>query len=402
MAKVANELDLTQVKLKLASNKKIWEQILLRFTPEQEKIAKKLLENTSVNCHIFAGSLAFRIGKSSIKTVGGYASGLKASFANGKTAKDVFLTAKYDAKSFTFTKDNFVIALAFFFLYNDFNRVKTESDKTEQAETEQILTTQTALDKIIKQRGGCHLMIGKSVYQVDGFHQIGGRPKADAYFSFKGKTVVWVSLKKGSFAGNFQQYGGIQDLGIKGTEFQQYPDIVKFVNKVTKVFESFGLKKDGQGRYDFNNFKKGSNFGAILTDPLTACKVIFGKDFGGNFGENNVNITIDGDIVFKPVSGKTNVYEIDGTFHASINPKETGKQVSSMKFDPTDVYSPVMLLVKSEAQGLNNLGFSNVRFYIWPNNSIAGGYAKNLDSIIKTLQGGNKELIKGLRDQMVK
>ena len=94
MAKVANELDLAQVKLKLTSNKKIWEQILLRFTPEQEKIAKKLLENTSVNCHIFAGSLAFRIGKSSIKTVTGYPSGLKASFANGKTAKDIFLTAK--------------------------------------------------------------------------------------------------------------------------------------------------------------------------------------------------------------------------------------------------------------------------------------------------------------------
>lgn len=402
MAKVANELDLASVKSKLSSNKKVWDQIFLRFTPDQQKIAKKLLDTTSVNCHIFAGSLAFRVGKSSVKSIAGYPSGFKASFPTTKTAKDMFLTAKYEAKSFSFTKDSFVLAMAFYFLYKSFDRVKTESDKTEQAETEQVASTQSALDKLIKQRNGCHLKVGNSIYQVDAFSQIGGRPKADAYFSYKGKPVVWVSLKKGAFPGNFQQYGGIQDLGIKGTDFNQYPDIVEFAKKVTKIFKTFGLKPDGQGRYDFNNFKKGSNFGGILTDPHTACKVIFGKDFGGTFGENNVNVTIDGDIVFKPVKGKTNVYELDGTFHASVNPKELGKTATSMKFSPNDIYSPVMLLVKSEAQGLNNLGFSNVRFYIWPNNTIASGYATNLNNIVKTIDGGNKILIKQLKQSMVK
>ena len=194
MAKVSNELDLSAVQRKLKSNYKTWSEIFSRFSKEQHKAIDSLVKNKSVVCCIFAGSVAFRIGKSSIKSVSGYGSGFKGSFNGSDNAKATFIDKQYSASGFQLSKNNFVIAAAFYFLYNEFSRVKTESDKTEAAEGEQVLATQAAMKEILGKDGSVHIKIGKHIYQVDKFEQIGGRPKADALFSFKGTPVVWVSL----------------------------------------------------------------------------------------------------------------------------------------------------------------------------------------------------------------
>ena len=408
MAKQANELDLSVVKRKLSNltAKQNWEKIFNSLTPTHSKYLQVLSTNKSVNCHIFSGSIAFRIGKSSVKSLQDYPTGLKGGIPSGKNCNDVFLNTHYSS-ALNVTKDKFIIVAAHYFILNHFDRVKTESDKTEAAETEQVIKTQDKLKQIIKEFGEIRLKIGDNIYQVDKFDQVSGRPKADAVFSFKGKPVVFLSLKKGSKPANFQQYGGIGDLDIKGADVSQYPVIKSFTESIDKIFEAFDIKKNVTNKYDFNYFEKGAYFGQIVSDPIIGCKVMFGKDFGTNangsqvFGVNNCNATIDGDIIFRNVNKTLNTFELDGEYHISINPYEY-KKVKLPVFNENDIYSPVMFFAKSESQGLNQLGYENVRFNIWPKNEVATRSIMNFKEIMAAINSRDTRKINDLRSKYVK
>lgn len=408
MAKQANELDLSTVKRKILNKttKQSWDKIFSSLTPSQTKYLNILSSNKSVNCHIFSGSIAFRIGKSSVKSLQDYPMGLKGGIPSGKTATDIFINTPHSS-TMQVTKDKFVLVAAYYFLYNHFDRVKTESDKTEAAETEQVIKTQDKLKEVIKEFGEIRLKIGDNLYQVDKFEQVSGRPKADAVFSFKGTPVIFVSLKKGSKPANFQQYGGLTDLQITGSNASEYPDITKFMQQIDKIFNAFDVKKNEAGKYDFNVFEKGAYFGQLVTDPMTGCKVIFGKDFATNangnkvFGLNNCNVTIDGDIVFTKVGKTLNTYELGGQYHVSINPYET-KPVRLPVFNENDMYSPVLFLAKSESQGLSQLGYDNVRFNIWPKNEAASKGISNLNELMLAINSGNKRKISELKGKYLK
>lgn len=403
MAKQANELDLSVVKRKISNktSSQTWDKIFNSLSPVQLKYLETLSNNKSVNCHIFSGSIAFRIGKSSVKSLQDYPTGLKGGIPSGKTAIDVFTNTQYSS-TMSVTKDKFILVAAYYFLYNHFDRVKTESDKTEAAETEQVIKTQDKLKEAIKEYGDVRLKIGDNIYQIDKFEQVAGRPKADAVFSFKGKPVIFVSLKKGSKPANFQQYGGLTDLQITGSDFRAYPDIEKFVSQIDNIFKAFDIQKNDAGKYDFNVFEKGAYFGKLVADSMTGCKVIFGKDFGNNkFGLNNCNITIDGDIRFNKIGKTLNTYELDGQYHISVNPYEN-KPVKMPQFNPDDIYSPVLFLAKSESQGLSQLGYDNVRFNIWPKNEAASKGIANLNELTQAIASGNKRKISELKDKYLK
>ena len=87
-------------------------------------------------------------------------------------------------------------------------------------------------------------------------------------FKYKKENVVFVSHKKGSKPGDFQQYGGFSsDLGIKDRkDASKYKAIETFLKKVDEVMEGLGVKKDSQKIYDFNKLKKGSNFADLIND----------------------------------------------------------------------------------------------------------------------------------------
>ena len=61
-----------------------------------------------------------------------------------------------------------------------------------------------------------------------------------------------------------------------------------------------------------------------------------------------------------------------------------------------------MFLIKSEQQGLNQAGFSNVRAVIWPNNKVTSGYAKKFAEILSAIRSKNINKITEYRNQMVK
>jgi hypothetical protein len=400
MSKFENELNLDTAR-KIVLKKKDLVNAEIGADKALIKAIDKLVDNTDVKCYIFAKSIAFRVGKSSVKSISGYGSGFKASFTGGKQAKDVFKSTM----SFGTSKNDKVLLAACYFLIEHPDRVLSESDKTEAVESEQVVQTQRKLKLLIKEYGSVHLKIGDYNFEVDDFSQVSGRPKADMVFSFNDKPVVFVSHKKGSKPGDFQQYGGFSlDLNIKTeSDIEKYPLIKKFVNDVRSIFIGFNLKKDDNDRYDFNNLVKGSNFARLLDDENMANTVMFGKDFSTNkVGLDNCSILIDGDIVFKPVKNKgLNVFELDGSYHRTINPCLLKKK-PTFKLDATDIYAPVMFLIKSEQQGLNQGGFSNVRAVIWPNNKVAQSYCKKLDETLKVIKSKNTSSIATLRKEMVK
>ena len=156
MAKFENELDLAAAKRSVTKVKvKLLE--LFSSTPDLVKISKALSDSDKVTCYIFSKSVAFRIGKSSVKSIPGFSAGFKTSFTKG-TAKSVYDPFNIPSN---ITKESMVILVSAYWLLMHSDRVKAESDATEAVETEQVVQTKVALKKLIKEYGSVQLKVGK-------------------------------------------------------------------------------------------------------------------------------------------------------------------------------------------------------------------------------------------------
>lgn len=400
MAKFENELDIVAAQRSVT---KVKTKLLEVFVanPELAKLSNVLSDNSAVTCYIFSKSVAFRIGKSSVKSIPGFSTGFKTSFTKGsaKAVYDPFIIPS------NISKENMVVLVSAHWLLKYPDRVKSESDKTEAVESEQVVQTKDALKKLIKEYGSVRLKVGDHVYEVDDFDQVSGRPKADMVFKYKKENVVFVSHKKGSKPGDFQQYGGFSsDLGIKDRkDAAKYKAIETFLKKVDEVMEALGVKKDSQKRYDFNKLKKGSNFADLINDESVANTVMFGKDYkSGKVGLDNCSILIDGDIGFIPVKNKSlNVFELKGSYHTTVNPALL-KSKKPFNLKELGIYAPAMFLIKSEQQGLNQAGYANVRAVIWPNNAVVQGYTKKFNDIYKAIKSNDKTRITQIKKELLK
>lgn len=318
----------------------------------------------------FGKSVAFRVGLNSIKDikaegVTGLPTGFKTAFSDEFTNEFLKLLSNPGI----INKHKLVILAAGYYLLLRRNDVSTEVDKSIQAETAQIIQTSSELTQLKRNGDSITIKMGKETYKVDEFKKIPGTPKADAAFYFQNKPVIYLSLKKGSGPANFQQYGGwAGDLGIKTRhDVRGKPVFEDFVSRVENIFTNLGLVPDQNGRFNFNDLKKGSYFGNPIVNEYVGYKVKFGKDYSpsSSFGINNVHALIDGDIKFKYEQG---YYTLNGQYHFELNPNlETNKNLNSQD----EPYKPIMMVYKSEGQGLNQGGFSNARAAIWPNNRVA-------------------------------
>lgn len=320
----------------------------------------------------FGKSITFRVGASSIKDIklpgiNGLTDGFKTKL------KDDFVSdflQIINSGTTSLNKHKLVVLAAGYYILFKRNLVSNEADKSIKAELSQIIQTSTELSQLKRSGNAIILKLGKETYKIDEFKKILGTPKADAAFYYQNKPVVYLSLKKGSGPGNFQQYGGwAGDLGIKTRyDVKGKPIFESFVTRVENIFANLGLVPDQNGRFNFNDLKKGSYFGEPVTNSLTEYKVKFGKDYTpySPYGINNVHALIDGDIKFKFVQDH---YTLDGQYHFELNPNLETTTITR----PTneEVYKPVLIVYKSESQGLNQGGFSNARAAVWPNNRVA-------------------------------
>ena len=355
----------------------------------------------NLNVTIFPKSFAFRVGTSSRNVISSYPTGFKGDLKDQRQFLQLITRMKSNKNDVRLTDIEFKSLVLLYFLLYQPNKIKYGEDTSLQAETATISQTVNKMRSIMSDRDFLYIEVGKEKYTVDDFKKVSGVPKADAAFYFKNQPVLFCSLKNGGSPGNFQQYGGWPvDLSIKSREdVRREPTLEKFVSRVENIFKGLGLKPSIDGKFDFNNLKKGTNFAEYLDDANLAYKVIYGKDYGStNYGINNVQILLDGDIIFKP---SNSYFTLEGSFHTDLNPK-IAKRTQTFKIDPNSIYAPVMLLAKSESQGLNQAGFKNVRAYVFPNNKVAKTYMEKTKRIEEILKRGNKDEVARLKQEITK
>jgi hypothetical protein len=138
------------------------------------------------------------------------------------------------------------------------------------------------------------LRVGNKIFDVEGVRktlkinnlepdvqEIKGMPKSDFEFYDKnGKSVVFISHKKGGGPGAFQQYGGISKL-LNNSIIRMY------IQKLEEVVFA------DTGGYDF---KSGIGYYQIIKDIELCKKSIYGLNYGqSTYGINNCNIVYQGE-----------------------------------------------------------------------------------------------------------
>jgi len=325
--------------------------------------------------YIFSKSIAYRIGKGSIKSISGFKDGFKHSFKNSND--EIFNPELFKSSS----KLGKVVRFALLIALKYPSSILTEEDKSEKQETEETIRTISSIKKLLDNLGKDHILIrlGRSDYKIDGFRQIDGRPKADMAFTYKGEDQIYVSHKLGRGPGDFQQYGGLSsDLGYlknkRESQFVKEPSrsyIKQFLENIDLILEKvYNLKPDSKGMFDLKKTPRGTNFAQVIENDTVAGLVMFGKNYGSkDLGLDNVHILIDGNIEFKLI--ESGVYKLDGTYHSMINPTVIG---SNDKFPKKAPYQPMLFVMRSESQGLKQGGFLNARAVIWPRNKVVEKY----------------------------
>lgn len=131
-----------------------------------------------------------------------------------------------------------------------------------------------------------------------------GFPKSDFnLIDTSNKPVVFISHKKASRKGakpsDFIRWGGF-------TEYKDYPDVKQFISKLQEFLQENNLER----------MPNATNFIKEITSDELAKKLVYGSDFGKEFGINNVQIAIQGEVILKKV--KDGVYQLTGQ-HQYLN-----------------------------------------------------------------------------------
>ena len=218
-----------------------------------------------------------------------------------------------------FTIDDFnTVAKKFNFLWTDiFKGSFSKRGAGLDDEFKQVNT----INKFIEDHGDGYFMTipirnsdGKTVYALSA-KKIPKTPKADiAIYGFdtkpsennfndEVKPVIWISLKKGKKPTDFSQYGGISSAETKNASQKAKETIYNFIVGYKILFTD----NDGymiQPIYDVSSNE--------IDDSLFRYS-IYGRDaYKNEFGENNVNFIIQGDITLNKKNNE--VYELGGAF----------------------------------------------------------------------------------------
>lgn len=143
-----------------------------------------------------------------------------------------------------------------------------------EKEEGQIISLDSAIKEHLGGRPFVKLAVGTRVVNAAGAKKVPGTAKADAEIvDDQGNPVAWISLKDGSAPRNFGQWGGVDYLGSN-------PEVADFINKIKAVFG--------------NTFPNGPTYGVEIKDPHLKALTVFGKDYGGVPGRNNVDLVLQG------------------------------------------------------------------------------------------------------------
>ena len=120
------------------------------------------------------------------------------------------------------------------------------------------------------------------VYALTSSPKIRGvAPKGDVTFlNAKRKPVAWISLKKaGKSASDFNQWSGISSQS--GSRISTHPEVVQFVKDIIAL-------------YPDKVIPNATNIQRKIKDRTLKMAAVYGSDFGGSRGLNNVNLVVRG------------------------------------------------------------------------------------------------------------
>lgn len=173
---------------------------------------------------------------------------------------------------------------------------------------------------------GLDIMLGKRlVKDIVRIESTPGVPKADFHFIDKDEREVgWISHKAGKSPKDFQQYGGVTHPVL----FQS-KDVQKFID------DMIALRPDG--------LKPGESFWREIKDNKLIRKAVWGVDWGGKRGRNNVDEFHQGPM---KLSKKKNIWVITSE-HYLVNSEIPGGEY--------DAYLMARYTSERDAFGLQNV-----------------------------------------------
>jgi len=131
---------------------------------------------------------------------------------------------------------------------------------------------------------------------------LGREAKSDFNIISTAGDEIFISHKKAGGAEAFQQYGGLSSKA--GRKIETHREVLSFLRKTTSYIEDNKLI---QPIYSY-----------IQSDDLINMAV-FGHDYGGPFGIDNVTIIGQGQAIIKALNRDDNLYELNFTNHLVHN-----------------------------------------------------------------------------------
>lgn len=201
-------------------------------------------------------------------------------------------------------------------LYKD-SEFSGRTQATTAKEDAEVVSLNNQLSKIKDKLGDdfIPLKVGNNVYQVTSCESTPGTPKCDFHFVTPSGYGGHVSHKAGVGPRGFQQWSGTSQR-VEPTIFS-HPETQAFISTLKEMFP--------------NGMPGGTTVGRMIKDDNLKNLAVYGNGFGGSMGENNVDITMQGNLRIEK-SGFN--YVLNSTGHKLKN----GDRI-------TGTYEPIFLAV---------------------------------------------------------
>jgi hypothetical protein len=138
-----------------------------------------------------------------------------------------------------------------------------------------------------------NIKVGNDIYEnIIGAVNQSGVPKSDFnLINSDNQPVVFISHKMSGGARSFARWGGFV-FAFK----EENKEVMQFVKNISEKINN-------------NTFERNASFAQKINDPTLKNRIVFGKNFGGTFDKNNVQIVIQGKVTLIP---ENNIYILSG------------------------------------------------------------------------------------------
>lgn len=211
-------------------------------------------------------------------------------------------------------------------------------------ETKQINSIQNQIDYLKCGQNHINVQFNGCDYKISSVEKIKGNKKADfVLLNEKNNPVIFISHKDGKTVKHFQQLSGVSSPNIINHTFvNSFVDYLKdnYPNGIPKGYGTIASKEIPQNK-SYNR------------ELLHKC--VFGDDHKNEYGIDNVNALIQGNIKF---TIKNNGYDITSDSHFIINHNDSSQK---LPFE-----TRIMAMYRSDR---NNQGLPKTRIMIAPTDS---------------------------------